>query len=106
MSARLYLKGRGVAGSMADLGYRFLLLLRLTMVVFAFERECWVASNSGLPREDESDCGEVDVSESSAVHNPLSQYSKLLSVLALRDDERCAQAAGQLTVRGIQKIRG
>lgn len=67
------------------------------MVVFAFERECWVASNSGLPREDESDCGEVDVSESSAVHNPLSQYS---------DDERCAQAAGQLTVRGIQKIRG
>lgn len=46
------------------------------MVVLAFERKCWVASNSGLPRGDESDCEESDVSESSAVHNTLSQYSK------------------------------
>lgn len=49
------------------------------MVVLAFERKCCVASNSGLPRgdeEDESDCEESDVSESSAVHNAISQYSK------------------------------
>lgn len=48
------------------------------MVVLAFERKCWLASNSGLPRgdeADESDCEESDVSESSAVHNGLSQYS-------------------------------
>ena len=45
------------------------------MVVLAFERKCWVASNSGLPREDKSDCGESDASESSAVHNALSQHS-------------------------------
>lgn len=47
------------------------------MVVLALERKCWVASNSGLPRdedgEDESDCEERDVSESSAIHNVLSQ---------------------------------
>lgn len=63
---------------MADLGYRFLLRLRLAIVVLAFESKCWVASNSGLPREDESDCREVEVevSESSTVHNALSQYSK------------------------------
>lgn len=61
---------------MADLGYRFLLRLRLAMVVLAFESKCWVASNSGLPRVDESDCGEFEVSESSAVHNALSKYSK------------------------------
>ena len=92
---------------MADLGYRFLLRLRLAMVVLAFESKCWVASNSGLPREDESDCGEVEVSESSAVHNALSKYSEILfSVFALMVDEGCAQAACQLTTRGIQNVRG
>lgn len=65
-----------MAGIRADLGYRFLLRLRLVMVVLAFESKCRAASNSGLPREDESDCGEVEVSKSSAIHNALSKFSK------------------------------
>lgn len=79
---------------MADLGYRFLLLLRLLIVVLAFERKCWVASNSGLPREDECDCGEVDVSESSAVHNALSQFSNSFS--------QCLQAGRMRDVRRLR----
>lgn len=64
------------------------------MVVLAFERKCWVASNSGLPREDESDCGERDVSESSAVHSALSQYS-----------ESSYKRLHSVLLRGVRRLR-
>ena len=67
------------------------------MVVLAFERKCLVASNSGLPRkdeEDESDCEESDVSEFSAVHNALSQYSK--------SSCECLHSA---LLRGVRRLR-
>lgn len=67
------------------------------MVGLAFERKCLVASNSGLPRkdeEDESDCEVSDVSESSAVHNALSQYSI--------SSYECLQSG---LLRGVHRLR-